>query len=470
MTVNAGWIALTLYSLLVVSLTVTFTRYSKTKVELLVANRSLHWGPASLSIAATWVWAPALFVATQLAFTSGWVGVFWFSFGNILTLIIFGWVAGRLRDKLPQGFTISAWIKDVYSVRVQKVYLFTLSLLSVMAFGVQLLAGGMLLNQTTGMAFFPLTVALAAVALTYTLFSGIWASVLTDFIQMMFIAAVGLTFVPWAVSNAGGIDALAFTGESRTYISLLSGDGANLFWTYGLALSIGLLAGPFGDQSFWQRAWSIKGSGREVRKAFTAGAAVFALVPAAMATLGFLAVGTDLSIQNPQLANVETIAAFLPEWTLILFVAFILSGLISTLDSHLAAISSLAGHDLKGGNVKTSRYSMLTLAGLGVGIANIPGITIMFMQIFYGTLRSVTLLPTLLSVYAKNPPREKPVFYGLIAGIIVGVPTFAAGQMLEIISVSVIGTLTAILLPAVGLWIGHKNNVRTSSLKALLNE
>ncbi len=453
MSIQAAWLTVGAYSLFIIAATALFTKYSRSKLDLLVANRSIHWIAAGLSVAATWVWAPALFVAAEKAFLEGWVGVFWFTVPNVATLVIFAWLASKLRERVPDGFTLSAWIKDAYSTRVQRLYLGTLSLLSICAFAVQLLAGGLILQRVTGMAFLPLTVTLAIVALSYTFFSGIRASILTDWLQMSFIALIGLTFVPWAVLAAGGFEALSFTGNSGAYRSLVSGEGASVFWTFGLAATIGLLSGPFGDQSFWQRAWSVKGGSAGVRKAFVLGAAIFAVVPITMSMLGFIAAGSNLAIENTQLTNFETIMEFLPAWTFVPFLAFILSGLVSTLDSHLAAISSLAGHDLKSGSVRTSRLAMLALAVIGVALANVPGITIVAMFIFYGLLRSTTLIPTVVSILAKRAPHEAGAFYGILSGIFIGLPIFATGQLTGTVTLTVAGSLAAIVLPAIALWL-----------------
>ena len=52
---------------------------SNTKKEFLVANREIGTFSGALSVAATWIWAPALFVSATKAYTSGIPGLFWFT-------------------------------------------------------------------------------------------------------------------------------------------------------------------------------------------------------------------------------------------------------------------------------------------------------------------------------------------------------------------------------------------------------
>lgn len=57
-------------------------RRERTKAEYLVANRTAPWLLAAFSMAATWVWAPSLFTASEKAYTQGFAGVFWFVVPN----------------------------------------------------------------------------------------------------------------------------------------------------------------------------------------------------------------------------------------------------------------------------------------------------------------------------------------------------------------------------------------------------
>lgn len=59
------------------------------KLEFLLADRNLGVWPAAFSIAATWIWAPALFLASEKAYTQGLAGVFWFIAPNVACLLLF---------------------------------------------------------------------------------------------------------------------------------------------------------------------------------------------------------------------------------------------------------------------------------------------------------------------------------------------------------------------------------------------
>jgi len=483
-----GWLLIALYAAVVVALTVGVTRVARTKASFLVADRKVGWRPAALSIAATWIWAPALFVAAEKAYLEGWVGVFWFTVPNIATLVIFAWFADRVRRRMPDGFTFAGYVRDRLSRRSHAAYLVAFVTLATFSFSVQLLAGGLIVSTLTGIPFAQVSVALAAIAVAYSLFSGLKASIVTDYLQMALIATVGLIAAPWIVLQAGGLSTIqaGLGGASGEYTSLFSGPGGAVFFSFGLATTIGLLSGPFGDQTFWQRSFAVRKG--QVRKAFYAGAVLFGIVPVTMSMLGFAAAGSGLDVAatvgTTQLTNLAAVLAWLPLWTVVPFTFFLLSGLVSTLDSNLAAISSLAGHDLvnrrrenqvvretlaildgetvpagaaagKGDElpVSVARWSMVALAVVATAIANVPGITIVALFVFYGILRASTLMPTVLLLSWRRHVAEPGVFWGIVSALAVGLPVFAYGNFTGQPPFIVAGSLLVIALSGGITWV-----------------
>lgn len=119
--------------------------------------------------------------------------------------------------------------------------------------GVQLLAGSQILSAVIGISFRTMTILLAIIAISYSLFSGIKASMLTDAIQMVFMLIACSLFVIFGVRNTGTQGIIqGLGGISGDCTTLFSGRGIEIFLSFGLPTTIGLLSGPFGDQSFWQ--------------------------------------------------------------------------------------------------------------------------------------------------------------------------------------------------------------------------
>ena len=397
-----------------------------------------------MSIAATWIWAPALFTSAEKAYTNGIPGLFWFLVPNILCLLIFVPFGKRMRAQAPEGITLSGYMKQRYhSTSVHGIYLFELSALSVLSTAVQLLAGAKILAAATGWPFWLLTVVLASIAFSYSQYSGIRASVLTDAIQMVFMLGCCALLVPWALSADTGVSSLVqgLAGGSGEYTSLFGSKGLEVFLAFGLPTAIGLIAAPFGDQCFWQRTFSVRKD--KLGGAFRLGALLFAVVPLSMGILGFIAAGSGYVAQDAGMVNFELVTNLFPAWVMLPFLFMVASGLLSTVDSNLCAVASLTSDF--GGGMKAAKGSMLALLALAVGIANIPGLAVTDLFLIYGALRATTMLPTVLTLKGKVLS-ARGIFVGVLASLVIGMPVFVIGTFSGDPMLKTIGCLCAVLL------------------------
>lgn len=463
-----GWLLIAGYFAAMIVLVLFLRKRKKTKEEFLVANRSMPWLITAFSMAATWVWAPSMFVASEKAYTQGIAGVFWFVVPNVLTLILFAFFANKMRKLRPEGWTFSDYIREKYSNRCHTLYLVESFGLQTMSFAVQLLAGATIFSKITGISFTATTIVMAVCPLFYTFACGIRSSIITDFWKMLWIVIVLVAGLPIMLSNAGP-DALAdgLGGITGDFSSLFSGTGIMVALSFGIPTTFGLLSGTFGDQMFWQRVFCVKAD--KVKQTMIAAALIFAVVPISLSVFGFIAAGAGIYIADTQLTNVGAVIAFCPKWFLYLFFILILAGLISTVDSIICAVSSVAGHDVwtriyasysdrihKGLNtsklvvwcvdhdVSMARIAMVVVTIVAILIANIPGLTILYLFLLYGTLRSSVMLPTVFAILGKRMT-EKGLFYGILTSMLVGLPVFAYGNLIGNIPLIVVGSLFTIL-------------------------
>ena len=464
-----GLLMLLGYGMFVYFVSWLWSRGQRTKVGFHMANRTIGEWMAAFSIASSWIWAPALFIATQKSYQEGWVGLFWFTFPNVLCLILFGYFVERLRDKLPKGYTLPEFMRQRYSERTHSAYLFQNVGLLICCLAVQMLAGGKVISKITGLPFEYVAPALALIAITYTLAFGLRASVVTDWLKMILVFALIGVLVPWAVTNAGGwgVVVAGLNGKSGEYTSLFTGKGGTVFWSFGLAAFIGLMSGPFGDQSFYQRAWCVHKD--KVRGAFIKGAFIFALVPLSMSVLGFLAAGAGMNVKEVGFTNLAVIQGYLPAAASLMFIFLIMSALTSTMDSHMTAMASLGGHDFvkrilqldrlpnrdedittaveDKESIRFGRISIIIITLLGAGLAMAPGMQILYLFLFYGTLRASTLLPTVLTVMLpQGYLEESGVFWGVVLAMLIGLPIFAYGNFTKNVPMIVAGSLLTIIL------------------------
>ena len=486
MTPGEGLVLIGIFWVIMISLTWFVSREDKwrhTGSGFLVAERNLNWIFGSASIAASWVWAPALFVSVQKTYELGLAGAFWFTAPNVVALVVFAWLAPRIRDRFPSGITFPEWMRFRFGGgAVHKVYLIPYIWYQIMAICVQVFVGGLMLNYLTGVDLNVLMLAMLAVGLTYSLISGLRASVVTDFVQMAFIVVGLIVVIPWVVIAAGegaisgGLNGIR--GSSNIF-------NPSIVWSFGIVTSIGLIAGAISDQQYWQRSFAIRRG--ELRKAFVVGGVLFGLVPASLAILGFIAANPAVGVVPPEgtglpMIGVATVVALLPKAAAVFFVVMLLAGLTSTLDSGLCAASALfavdvaplgVSSDLGAGStgaaedadrrlVRRARVGMFLMAFVGLGMAYLVQFVFSLDRLWwiFNGVATCFVVPTILSIFWPRLSRQ-----GVLASIsvsLLGMVAFVYGNwtqndvitVVSAIFIVVAGLVAALLLPAKSEWRG----------------
>jgi Na+/proline symporter len=302
--------------------------------------------------------------------------------------------------------------------------------------------GAFLLSVLAGIPTWVGIVTMMLVALTYSVWRGLPASVATDVVQLLAIIVIAAVITPWATTSAGGLDAVraGLGGVTGEFGSLFNYD---VFYSFGILATINLLCVPLVDQMFYQRAFACPQ--KNLIKTFLLGGALFAVVPIVLSLLGFIATQPAVRtvVEQPDfpkiLANVAAVQQYLPTWTFFGFVLMAICALSSTLDSALCAIGSLWGQDIylrylnpaadENSIVRATRQAVV-VAGVAVAL-----LAILFQKYlngdmffnFNGVLASAVVPPLLLSVLWKRTA-PAAVATGIAAAVLIGEPIMIWGS------------------------------------------
>ncbi|MCB0419808.1 MAG: hypothetical protein KDD61_02370 [Bdellovibrionales bacterium] len=458
---NVGWLFLFSFGIVMILLTLLFTKnkHFKSKEGFLLANRSVVWWLGGPSIAASWIWAGALFVSVQQSYQQGLPGLFWFLLPNVIALLIFVFLGPRIRTKFKNGYTLPQWIHyKLQSNKVHKLYLFPFFFNQLVAITFNIFAGATMIYLVTGIHIAVGMPVLVGIALVYSLISGLNASIITDFVQMTLILIACFLIVPWAVYSAGGLSAIVdglggVTGEFRDVFN------PSVAFSFGIVTSIGLISQTVSDQQFWQRCFALKE--KHIAKAFIFGALLFGIVPLLLSLLGFLGANPNLSIQlppnmDPSMIGISTASQLLPLGAVMIYVIALLGALSSTIDSGIAATASLYSTDvvkyslqereaflkkslgkklsqkeleciekINPAVLKNSRYSMIVVSIVGLlvayGVHYITAFGVKHLFLISISVVACVSVPTVLSLYWDRLD-PKGVFWGVLIAFVVGLP------------------------------------------------
>jgi len=182
------------------------------------------------------------------------------------------------------------------------------------------------------------------IVLFYTLYGGMWSVALTDFVQMLVIAA-GLLAIAWfAADLAGGagkvVDYAAREGKFRFFP-----DGGGKDWLFFFGAAITMMLGSIPQQDVFQRVMSSRDARTAVRGPVIGGSLyfLFAMVPMFIVTAAVLVMGdqaTALLKDDPQQVLPTLVMTRMPVLLQVAFFGALLSAIMSTASATLLAPST----------------------------------------------------------------------------------------------------------------------------------
>lgn len=367
----------------------------------------------SASIASTWIWSPAIFVASSKAFYDGIWGFLMFLIPNILTLALFAYFAKIVRER-TEGFTLAQAIKGAGD-KQKYLHIITSLIVLICSTCVQFLGLHLILSQWISNSEIVSALIVSILAMIMVGKTGIKGSIQTDVIKyvIMFVCGLLLLF------NVDGD--FNFAGQSGKSV-------AELWKTFGLTTMIGLFSAPYVDQTFWQRVFSIDKD--KVFKTFMFSAILFGLIPLIFGMIGFCAGVGEIQVLfgSGLLSGVLALC--------------VLSALLSTLDSNLCAISSIVCKEF-GQSLTVGRLSMVGLLLASSLLMVFTEITIVELFLIYGTIRTCVALPTILIILDKY--NKERLFWATLATVVIAPIGYLLGG-----EYAYLFTILALCLPILG--------------------
>jgi len=332
---------------LVTVVAVGYYGFSRTsdEVDFLVADRDVGSILGGATLAATQMSGGTFVGAFGIHYLFG-VGFIWVWTGlwtGWLVTLLF--VAPQMRsfgkltvpDYLAERYTDDGadgdYVRALGAVLIVAVYTVFLT--------AQLTAGGLVFRAVLGIPERIGFTAMAVVAIGYTMVGGMRASVLTDFLQTLTMVVALVVAVPLAIWVVGGLSTLgAMLGSLDPSLVGRSFSRNDLFGFF-LAFTLVRAASPRAVTRFY----AIQDE-RTVRRSIVVSVAIQGVVAVSIAVLGLAT-----RVLFPELATPDVASAVLGIHLLgpvlgALFVAAILSAVLSTVDSIMLVCSGALAHDI----------------------------------------------------------------------------------------------------------------------------
>ncbi|KAK1969777.1 sodium symporter family protein [Colletotrichum sublineola] len=440
---NQGWgyglmIGLgVLFAVFMIIITWALKRYNyelQTSEMFTTAGRSLKSGLVASSVLSTWTWAATLLQSTAVAYKYGVSGPVWYASGATVQIILFATLAIELKRRAPNAHTFLEVVKARYGPVTHAVYIVFCCFCNILVTAMLLTGGSAVIQNLTGapvaasVFLFPIGV------VVYTLFGGIKATFITDYINGLVILVIIFVFAFTVYSTNELLGSPGRVWEILTELAAerpLSGNSGGSYLTMrsqgGAEFFIINLCGNFGtvflDNGYYNKA--IAASPIDALPGYVMGGISWFAVPWLTATTMGLA---GLALENYNIwptypnrlspADVDAglvlptaAVALLGKGGAVATLILAFMAIMSTYSSELIAVSSICTYDIyktyfnplaTGKQLMRINYIgmgvfALLMAGFATGLHYI-GISMGYLYLMMGVIISSAVLPATLTL------------------------------------------------------------------------
>lgn len=374
----------------------------------MVANGAVGFGIAAASMTATWIWAASFYGAASSGYQYGLSGSLHYGFWGALMILFIYPYGVRFRQLAPRARTLAEIMHARHGSSSQLILAVSNLVGSVISLMVNFTAAGALMSVLTPLSFQTGVFIAGVGVLSYTLWSGFRASILTDFAQVVAMMLVAVVLIPWIYFNMGGDSALS------EGFNIITAEQADFFSTkaileQGAPFFVAVLAYAIGNQTIAQRLFAVRQD--LIKPSFITATLGYGSIVIGLGMLGMMALLMGMTPYEGDLNNLipQVASAYLPPVAIGMLFILVIGSLSSTADSDLSALSAIVMTDIYAKNIakgKIDNKKMLLLGRMTMIIATALGLIlasfsldILVMLVFVGALWGTLVFPVIASCY-----------------------------------------------------------------------
>ncbi|CAI4214144.1 unnamed protein product [Parascedosporium putredinis] len=398
-----------------------YKREVQTSEMFTTAGRTVKSGLVGSAVVSSWTWAATLLQSSGICYRYGVSGPFWYASGATVQILLFATLAIELKRRAPNAHTFLEVIKARYGTVAHIVFI-VFGLMTNILVTMMLLAGGSAtVNALTGMPTVAAIYLLPLGVTMYTLFGGLKATFLTDYIHTLILLII-IAMMFELLQEATERHPVA-GNQDGSYLTMRSSDGIKFF----VINIVGNFGTVFLDNGYYNKA--IAASPVHALPGYLIGGISWFPVPFLTATtMGLTALALESSPSFPTYPNripdAEVSAglalpyaavALLGKGGAVATLLMVFMAVTSASSAELIAVSSIFTYDIyrtyinpnASGRrlIAVSHISVvcyaLIIASASVGLYY-NGISMGYIYVLMGVLISAAVLPATLTLLWKG--------------------------------------------------------------------
>ncbi|MEW5314226.1 MAG: hypothetical protein WDW38_005738 [Sanguina aurantia] len=286
------------------------TRYSGEAVSgaegFATAGRSINVGLTACDIVSKWTWAATLLQSSNVAFTFGISGPFWYAAGATVQVLLFAILAVEVKRKAPCIHTVLEVIRARWGTGAHIVFLCFCLATNVIVTSMLILGGASVMNALTGVNVYAAAFLIPIGVMFYTAQGGLKATFIASWAHVAIIYIALCTFLFMVYGAYADLGSPAKVYHNLRAVELkhpvpdnMGGSYVTMYSKSGIIFGIINIIGNFGtvfvDQAYWQSAIAARPSA--TYKGYLLGGLCWFAIPFTLATtMGLGARALDLPI------------------------------------------------------------------------------------------------------------------------------------------------------------------------------
>jgi SSS family solute:Na+ symporter len=418
------------YFVVVVLVGAWFRNRVRNAQDYFAGGQQIPWWMAGISHYMSSFSAFSFIAYSQLGYTYGWVAI------TLFWVTIPGCLAGALffarRWRRARVITPIQFLEERYNCFVRQFFAWAGIPMKIFDDALKVFATGLFVSITCGVSLY-LSIALCgAVMIAYSFLGGLWALVVTDYVQFLMKVLAMLFLLPMAILRAGGIRK-AFSGLPNHFFAPVNGPYG---WIYLAGFAAVMVVSYNASWALAQKYYSVPTEKDATKAAYFSAAlnlfgAPLMILPA---VIGRNILPNLISQGHTADAYVLLVGSLLPAGMVGIILAAMLSATMATVSADFNAIASVLTEDVyvrflapsssERRRVFIGRWSTFLLGavtvslGLWVAWAHEQSLFNLMVTVL-GLFLSPTLIPLLAGLTTRRV-NAMGAFTGFLAGLLTG--------------------------------------------------
>ncbi len=415
------------YFLTMIAVGGAYSRHMRSADMYFAGGKQLPWWLGGVSFVMSYLSALSIIVYAGLGYQYGMVALtlYW---TTVPAALLTTWLFAR-RWRRAGVITPTQFLEERFSPSIRQLFVWSGVPLKIIDEGLKIVAIGIFVSAGLGVSASKAMVAIGLTILIYSVAGGLWAVVVTDFVQFILVTGGILLLVPLSYRAAGGW-AHFMTSVPHGFFHPVH---APYIWSYVVAFLVLSCLSLSGNWSLIQKFYSARSDREAVQMGWLA-SLLFLLLPPVWIFTGMLARAfVPLYGFDPQTIYARLGAQLLPKGMLGLMVAALFAATMSVLSSGYNVMSAVLTLDVyhRWMRPQADQKELVLVGRLLTAVIGLIVLLIALAVSFYhwsifntmvaafGFLLPPTVLPLLAGLLSRRLS-SAGALAGFLAGLIIG--------------------------------------------------